>query len=120
NYTLFLDIKSVTDGAGQKLKYESTTSGGYRNLKIYIPDAIDASRTVEIDYIVRNGIRYFEGHDEFYWNITGNDWPVPIDHVAAEVFLPATAADPLRAQAFTGAYGSFQRDATTEIKDADV
>jgi uncharacterized membrane protein YgcG len=120
NYTLFLDIKSVTDGAGQKLKYESTTSAGYRNLKIYIPDAIDASRTVEIDYIVRNGIRYFEGHDEFYWNITGNDWPVPIDHVAAEVFLPANAAGSLRAQAFTGAYGSSQRDATTEIKDADV
>ena len=120
NYTLFLDIKSVTDGAGQKLKYESTTSGGYRNLKIYIPDAVDASRTVEIDYVVRNGIRYFEGHDEFYWNITGNDWPVPIDHVAAEVFLPANAAGSLRAQAFTGAYGSSQRDATTEIKGADV
>jgi len=120
NYTLFLDIKSVTDGAGQKLKYESTTSGGYRNLKIYIPDAVDASRTVEIDYVVRNGIRYFEGHDEFYWNITGNDWPVPIDHVAAEVFLPTNAAGSLRAQAFTGAYGSSQRDATTEIKGADV
>ena len=120
NYTLFLDIKSVTDGAGQKLKYESTTSGGYRNLKIYIPNAVDASRTVEIDYVVRNGIRYFEGHDEFYWNITGNDWPVPIDHVAAEVFLPTNAAGSLRAQAFTGAYGSSQRDATTEIKGADV
>ncbi len=120
NYTLFLDIKSVTDGAGQKLKYESTTSGGYRDLKIYIPDAVDASRTVEIDYVVRNGIRYFEGHDEFYWNITGNDWPVPIDHVAAEVFLPTNAAGSLRAQAFTGAYGSSQRDATTEIKGADV
>ena len=120
NYTLFLDIKSVTDGAGQKLKYESTTSGGYRNLKIYIPDAVDASRTVEIDYVVRNGIRYFEGHDEFYWNVTGNDWPVPIDHVAAQVFLPPNAAGSLRAQAFTGAYGSSQRDATTEIKGADV
>src|SRR6478736_5036021 len=26
NYTLFLDITGVTDGAGQKLKYESKTS----------------------------------------------------------------------------------------------
>src|ERR1700693_741647 len=120
NYTLFLDIKSVTDGAGQKLKYESTTSGGYRNRKIYIPDGVDASRTVEIDYVVRNGIRYFEGHDEFYWNVTGNDWPVPIDHVAAQVFLPAGVAGALRAQAFTGAYGSAQRDATSEVKGADV
>src|SRR5450755_358299 len=83
NYTLFLDVESVTDAAGQKLKYESKTSGGYRDLKIYIPDAVDATRTVEINYIVRNGIRYFEDHDEFYWNVTGNDWPVPIDHAEA-------------------------------------
>ena len=32
------------------------------------------------------------GHDEFYWNVTGNDWPVPIDHVSAEVLLPAKAS----------------------------
>jgi uncharacterized membrane protein YgcG len=120
NYTLFLDVVSVTDGAGQKLKYESKSSGGYRDLKIYIPDAVDTTRTVEIDYIVRNGIRYFEGHDEFYWNVTGNDWPVPIDHVAAQVFLPPNAAGALRAQAFTGVYGAVQRDATSEIKGADV
>src|ERR1700719_742581 len=85
NYTLFLDVIAVTDAAGQKLKYESKTSGGYRDLKIYIPDAVDATQTVEISYIVRNGIRYFEDHDEFYWNVTGNDWPVPIDHAEAHV-----------------------------------
>jgi hypothetical protein len=120
NYTLFLDITSITDAAGQKLKYDSTTSSGYRNLKIYIPDAVDASRTVEISYIVRNGIRYFEDHDEFYWNVTGNDWPVPIDHAEAHVYLPKKAAGTLRAQAFTGVYGSAQRDATSEVNGADV
>ena len=120
NYTLFMDVTGVTDGAGQKLKYDSSTSGGYRDLKIYIPDAVDTSRTVEIDYIVRNGIRYFEDHDEFYWNVTGNDWPVPIDHATAHVYLPESAAGRLRAQAFTGAYGSAERDATAEINGADV
>ncbi len=101
NYTLFLDVISVTDGAGQKLKYDSKTSNGYRDLKIYIPGAVDTTRTVEISYVVRNGIRYFEDHDEFYWNVTGNDWPVPIDHAEAHVFLPKKAAGALRAQAFT-------------------
>ena len=120
NYTLFMAVTGVTDGAGQKLKYDSSTSGGYRDLKIYIPDAVDTTRTVEIDYIVRNAIRYFEDHDEFYWNVTGNDWPVPIDHVEAQVYLPESAAGRLRAQAFTGAYGSAQRDATAEINGADV
>ncbi len=120
NYTLFMAVTGVTDGAGQKLKYDSSTSGGYRDLKIYIPDAVDTTRTVEIDYIVRNAIRYFEDHDEFYWNVTGNDWPVPIDHAEAQVYLPESAAGRLRAQAFTGAYGSAQRDATAEINGADV
>src|SRR5271155_2673644 len=50
NYELFIDITSVTDGVGGKLKYDSSTSGGNRDLKIYIPDAVDATRSVEIVY----------------------------------------------------------------------
>ena len=34
--------------------------------------------------------------------------------------LPETAAGKLRAQAFTGVYGSAERDATSEIDGADV
>ena len=119
NYTLFLDVSSVTDGSGGKLKYDSSTSNGFRDLKIYIPGAVDTERTVEITYMVRNGMRFFEDHDEFYWNVTGNDWPVPIDHASAFVTFPESAAGSLRAQAFTGVYGSTGRDATSEVKGAD-
>jgi len=120
NYELFINITAVTDGSGGKLKYESSTSGAYRDLKIYIPDAVDTTRTVEIVYRVRNGTRFFEDNDEFYWNVTGNDWPVPIDHAAATVHFPAAAAGSLRAQAFTGVYGSTQRDATSKVDGADA
>jgi uncharacterized membrane protein YgcG len=120
NYTLFLNVTGVTDGNGSKLKYESSTANGFRDLKIFIPDAVDATRTVEIDYTVRNGTRFFEDHDEFYWNVTGNDWPVPIDHASAQVTFPDSAAGSLRAQAFTGAYGSAERNATAEIRASEV
>ena len=120
NYELFVDVTGVTDGSGGKLKYDSSTSGAYRDLKIYIPDAVDATRTVEITYRVRNGTRFFDDHDEFYWNVTGNDWPVPIDHAAATVHFPAAAAGSLRAQAFTGVYGSAERNATAKIDAADA
>jgi uncharacterized membrane protein YgcG len=120
NYTLFVDVKSVTDENGNKLKYDSSKSGDFLDLKIYIPDAVDTTRVVNIDYTVRNAIRFFDSHDEFYWNVTGNDWPVPIDHVAAFVALPENAAGELRAQAFTGAYGSTEHEATSEVKGADV
>ncbi|MFZ0735073.1 MAG: DUF2207 domain-containing protein [Candidatus Sulfotelmatobacter sp.] len=120
NYELFLSVKSVTDGEGQKLKYDSSTANGARDLKIYIPNADDATRTVEITYSVRNGTRFFKDYDEFYWNVTGNDWPVPIDHATATVQFPESAAGSLRAQAFTGVYGSSERDATAEVKGADA
>ena len=120
NYELFLTVTSVTDGSGGNLKYDSSTSNGARDLKIYIPDAVDATRTVEITYRVRNGTRFFDDHDEFYWSVTGNDWPVPIDHVAATVRFPDAAAGSLRAQAFTGVYGSTQRDATSTVDGAEA
>src|SRR5271157_3549126 len=128
NYTLFLNILSVTDENGNKLKYESSKSGAYRDLKIYIPGAVDTTRIVNIDYRVRNGVRFFDSNGgsnsdsyaEFYWNVTGNDWQVPIDHASAFVTLPENAAGSLRAQAFTGAYGSKESDATAEVKGADA
>ena len=120
NYTLFLNVTGVTDGHGVKLKYDSSTANGFRDLKIYIPDAVNATRTVEIDYTVRNGMHFFEDHDEFYWNVTGNDWPVPIDHASALVSFPDSGAGSLRAQAFTGAYGSAERGASTEIRGSEV
>ena len=120
NYELFIEVVSIIDETGAKLKYESSTSGGFRDLKIYIPNAVDTTRSVEIAYRVRNGTRFFDNCDEFYWNVTGNDWPVPIDHVAATVHFPATAAGSLRAQAFTGVYGSKRSDAAAEVNSADT
>jgi hypothetical protein len=120
NYTLFLDVTGVKDENGNKLKYESHKKGAYRDLKIYIPGAVDTTRTVEIDYTLRNAIRFFENHDEFYWNVTGNDWPVPIDHATARVSFPVSAAGSLRAQAFTGVYGSTGHEATSDVKGPDV
>jgi uncharacterized membrane protein YgcG len=120
NYTLFINVKSVTDDDGNKLKYESSKSGAYRDLKIYIPGAVDTTRVVNIDYTMRNAIRFFDDYDEFYWNVTGTDWQVPIEHASAFVTFPETASGGLRAQAFTGTYGSTEHEATSEAKGADV
>ncbi|MFZ0794427.1 MAG: DUF2207 domain-containing protein [Candidatus Korobacteraceae bacterium] len=115
NYTLLLTVTSVTDGQGGALKYDSSVQNGNRHLKIYIPGAVDTRRVVEISYTVKNGVRWFDDHDELYWNVTGNDTPVPIDAAAAIIDFPPGAAHDLRAQAFTGVYGSQTQDATVVV-----
>jgi uncharacterized membrane protein len=115
NYSLFLTVTGVTDGLGGNLKYDSSVWNGNRHLKIYIPNAVDTKSVVEISYTVKNGVRWFDDHDELYWNVTGNDWPVPIDGVMAIIVFPTGAARDLRAQAFTGLYGSQSQDATIVV-----
>ena len=120
NYRLILDVTKVTDGDGAPLRYESRKDGPYRKLKIYVPGAVDTTRTVIIEYRMPNAMRYFDDHDEFYWNVTGNDWPVPIDSASALISLPANTAGSLRAQAFTGVYGSTEREASVRVDGSHV
>ncbi len=42
--------------------------------------------TYTITYRTGRQIRYFDDHDELYWNVTGNGWLFPIDRGGATVF----------------------------------
>ena len=119
NYTLFVKLDSVTDAAGQKLKVDSSREGHYLKWKIYVDDAIDAVRTITLHYRVSNGLKFFEDHDELYWNITGDEWDVPVGDASADILLPAGVTG-VRATAFTGAYGSRAQNADVEASDNTV
>jgi hypothetical protein len=114
NYTLFLDVKSVTDENGQKLKYESSRERHYRRLKIYVPGAQNATHTIAIEYTVADGLRFFEDHDELYWNVTGDEWDYPIQAASVSVVLPEGTTG-IRANPYTGSYGSHAQDAEVEV-----
>jgi len=112
-YRLFLQPLAVTDGAGRPLRYQAGSERHYRKFKIWIPDAQDAARTVVFRYRVANALRFFTDHDELYWNVTGDEWDVPIEAASARIRLPAGATD-LRSLAFTGSYGSRAQDADVQ------
>ncbi len=113
NYSLVLDQVSVTDERGTPLKLETSRERHYRNFRIWIPGAVDATRTFILKYRVLNGLKFFEDHDELYWNVTGDEWDVPIEHTTARIILPAGVTG-VRALAFTGAYGAREHGAAVE------
>jgi uncharacterized membrane protein YgcG len=119
NKTFFLKLDSVTDGEGRSLKVESTRERHYRKLKIWVPGAEDAERTIIIRYTVPNALLYFEDHDELYWNITGDEWDVPINDAGAIIQLPAGATG-IRTLAFTGGYGSKEKDADVSVNGSEI
>jgi uncharacterized membrane protein len=114
NYSLLIDHITVADSDGHSLKYEQSREGRYTKFKIYIPNADDSTHTVMLHYRVLDAIRFFEDHDELYWNVTGNDWEVPIEFASAHIALPAGVTG-LHAVAYTGATGSRLQDAVVEV-----
>ena len=118
-YKLFLDVESVTDDAGQDLEHWLSNEAGHRVIKIRVPGALDATRTVAIRYSVSNALRFFEEHDEFYWNVTGDEWEGGIRSASARIVLPEGASG-LRTNAWTGVFGSTNQNASIEALDSEV
>jgi uncharacterized membrane protein YgcG len=119
NYSLFLEVKGITDGSGRPLRFESSRERHYRKLKIFIDNADDSVQTINIEYTVANALKFHEDFDEFYWNVTGDEWDVPISSASASITLPAAAKN-IRANFATGAYGSRGQDAQISIADNGV
>jgi hypothetical protein len=72
--------------------------------------------TYVIRYTTRQ-LRYFDDHDEVYWNATGHAWAFPIDEVIATVTLPPTVPlDQVDPEGYVGGLRSKnQQDLTAEV-----
>ena len=78
SHRLRLHVESVAGGDGSPLRYESSRQHNSLDLKIFVPGAADAVRTVVIRYRLKNAVRFFDDYDEMYWNVTGDEWPYPV------------------------------------------
>jgi uncharacterized membrane protein len=114
NYSLFLSVKSITEGDGNRLKFETSRERHYRKLKIFVPNADNSTQTISIDYSVSDALRFFEDHDELYWNVTGDEWEVPIQSASARIVLPEGTTG-IRVNPLTGTYRSTAHDADVQI-----
>jgi len=114
NWTLGVSLQSAQDDAGRNLRTETSRQDASIKYKVWIPGAANADRTLALRYHATNGLRFFDEHDELYWNVTGDEWEVPIRAATAEIELPLGTPG-ARAIAFNGVYGSTARDATVTI-----
>ena len=109
NRVLQINVDSVR-GPG---RYSTSRKGADEEIKIGDPDrTLTGRQSYLITYTVRGAFNGFPDHDELYWNVTGNQWGVPIGAAAATVLVPSGSLQ--RQTCYQGPNGS------TEPCTADV
>ncbi|MCC2631982.1 MAG: hypothetical protein K0S20_681 [Patescibacteria group bacterium] len=90
---------------GESIPYDSGQNSGVVRLKIGDADkTINGPHSYSLSYIATGILKGFEGYDELYWNVTGNEWEVPIGSAFARVSLPGGQI--LQSSCYRGGSGS--------------
>jgi hypothetical protein len=120
SYNLRYDVESVVDDQGRAIPYSAQTIGGYVQVKIGDAKVTTSGvHTYVITYTVERAIRYTDAQAELYWNVTGNEWPVPILEASATVVAPPNVKV-TDWKCFTGAVGSTATDCLTNNDGAST
>lgn len=107
-----IKVLEVKDEFNNPYPYSVKRKGKYLDIKIGDPDKlIKGEHLYNISYKIGWGIKFFKGHDELYWNVTGNEWEVPIESSGVKIHLPQEIArENLQFACFTGVFGSKEED----------
>ena len=114
--TYALSVDSVTDRNGRPWMYQLTKGDAATEIKIG-----DAARTLtgkqsyRITYTVGGALNAFPDHAELFWNVTGDQWAVPMLASSASVTAPGGAIE--RVACFEGPAGSIAACRSTSATD---
>lgn len=109
NRIINITLKGVLRDEIQE-QYSSNTQNSTLTVKIGNPNkTITGEHSYMILYLVKNGVTNYETHDEIYWNITGNEWQVPI-YKAMSFIDSDFEVKPNDYVCYTGAFGSKEQN----------
>lgn len=109
-----IDILSITDKEGSPQKYTASNKNHILNIKIGDSGVIISGEKIyNITYKVFGAVNYYDEFDEIYWNVTGNEWTVPIEFSEVLITLPKDVF-PKERKCYFGPIGS-----TTPCKIVD-
>lgn len=121
-HTIHVDftLEDVRRNGQPEPHHTEDIAGGIR---IYAGDADtylpSGPHVYEFRYRTARQIRFFDDHDELYWNVTGNGWIFPIEAASARVTMPA-AIPAGGVTYYTGAPGSDDQNARIVTLDRGV
>lgn len=110
NHPTNFSLQSVTDEQGKTLEYNWNGD----ELRIGKKDVyVQGEKTYVIKFTQRDVTKHYDntGRDEFYWDVIGNEWRVPMENVRVSVKLDESLQAARRGEVFcyVGKQGSGER-----------
>ena len=101
----------------ETFEYTVYEEGDYQTIKIGSADKyVDGDQTYIIRYDVYGAINYFNGHSEFNWNLTGNEWSTSNELTEFEIEFPGNHNLSMSdVKVFTGPRFATNSDATWNL-----
>ena len=121
-YILDFNVLHVVDENNHPYKYQESKSKDWLELKIGDPNkTITGIKTYVLEYKVSGALTYFTDHDELYWNLTGNDWEVPITNFSGSVsFYQLLPHSNIKFICYEGVKGSTSQNCKIDYLDDKV
>ena len=121
NHPTSFSLQSVTDEQGKTLEYNWNGD----ELRIGKKDVyIQGEKTYVIKFTQRDVTKHYDntGRDEFYWDVIGNEWRVPMQNVRVSVKFDESLQAALRGEVFcyVGKQGSRERCNVSDDKSEIV
>ncbi len=95
NYSISVTDLSVLDENGNSYIFKQSRFQGDDKKKAYLKveigdetQPITGAKIYVIHYIISDAIKFLTDHDELYWDITGDKWPVYVGHPEIKINLP--------------------------------
>lgn len=121
-YRMEINVQSVVDELGKSFPHTITSQNNSISIKIGDPNrTITGLHTYVITYSVKGALTYFSDHDELYWNITGNEWTVPIRYANSSISFPKQFdVSEIKTSCFTGVQGSTAQNCNSTFENGTV
>jgi uncharacterized membrane protein YgcG len=103
----------------EPVDYQVTEQSDGLSIKIGFPNRyVSGQHTYAITYETDRAINFFPDHSELYWNVTGNDWLIPIERAqfTLDVLTPNAVAPKMQLACFTGVSGSTETACTAQAQ----
>ena len=107
-----IKLIDITDLVGQDYMYSESTDQFNHTLTWKIGDpniSVTGANDYILKYRIRNTIIDSRATDRFFWNLSGNQWGIPIDKFSATVTFPP-AVNKINTLAYFGTQGSTNSD----------